>query len=228
MILFKPTKKPLDYQLNLKLDGKRLYQTSSAKYIGIKKIDQYLNWQDHINNIAIKLNKAKAMLYKARQFVNQRILISIHHAIFDSHLNYASIVWGHTKSSINRVFIIQKKALRTIHFKGKFDHISFLFSAPNITKLPDKISTENCLFVSKSLNNQLPEIFNNWFVFSSDTHRYETSCSEKGMLIVKSFNTKSHGKEAIIYTAINTWNGLQKQLKHFLLHILLLFNSKFF
>ena len=57
-------------------------------------------------------------------------------------------------------------------------------------KLPDKISVENCLFVSKSLNNQLREIFNNWFVFSSFTHRYET-CSEKGKLKVKSFNTKS-------------------------------------
>ena len=54
MILFKPTKKPLDSQLKLKLNGKRLYQTSSVKYLGIK-IDQYLNWQDHINNIAIKL-----------------------------------------------------------------------------------------------------------------------------------------------------------------------------
>ena len=43
------------------------------------------------------------MLYKDRQFVNQRTLISIYHTIFDSHLNYASIVWGQTKSSINRV-----------------------------------------------------------------------------------------------------------------------------
>ena len=42
MILFKPTKKPLDCQLKLKLNGKRLYQTSSFKYLGIK-IDQYLN-----------------------------------------------------------------------------------------------------------------------------------------------------------------------------------------
>ena len=54
-------KKLLDYQLDLKLNGKRLYQTSSVKYLGIK-IDQYLNWQYHINNIAIKLNKANAML----------------------------------------------------------------------------------------------------------------------------------------------------------------------
>ena len=36
------------------------YQTS-VKHLGIK-IDQYLNWQDHINNIAIKLNKANTML----------------------------------------------------------------------------------------------------------------------------------------------------------------------
>ena len=192
-------------------------KTSSVKYLGIK-IDQYLNWQDHINNIAIKLNKSNAMLYKVRQFVNQRTLISIYHAIFDSHLKYASIVWSLTKSSINRVFIIQKKALRTIHFKATFDHTSFLFSASNIIKLPDKISIENCLFVSKSLNNQLPELFNNWFIFSSDTHRYETSCSEKGMLKVKSFNTKLHGKEAIIYSAINTWNSLQKLKKVLKLH----------
>ena len=133
MILFKPIKKPLDCQLKLKLNGKRLYQTSSVKYLGIK-IDQYLNWQDHINNIAIKLNKANAMLYKVRQFVNEKTLISIYHAIFDSHLNYASIVWDQTKSSINRVFTIQKKAIRTIHFKGKFDHTSSLFSESNINQ----------------------------------------------------------------------------------------------
>ena len=71
MILFKPTKKHLDCQLKLKLNGKRLYQTSSVKYLGIK-IDQYLNWEDHVNNIAIKLNKANAMLCKVRQFVNKR------------------------------------------------------------------------------------------------------------------------------------------------------------
>ena len=160
MILFKPTKKPLDCQLKLKLNGKRLYQTSSFKYLGIK-IDQYLNWQDHINNIAIKLKQMQC--YTKLEFVNERTLISIYHAIFDSHLNYASIVSGQTKSSINRVFIIQKKALRTIHFKGKIDHTSTIFSESNIIKLPDKTSIENCLFVSESLNKLLPEIFNNNF-----------------------------------------------------------------
>ena len=46
MILLKPTKKPLECQLKLNLNGKRIYQTSSSvKYLGIE-IDQHLNWQD--------------------------------------------------------------------------------------------------------------------------------------------------------------------------------------
>ena len=170
MILFKPTKKPLDGQLKLELNGKILYQNSSIKYLGIK-IDQYLNWEDHINNIAIKLNTANAILYKVRQFVNERTLISIYHSLFDSHINYASVVWSQAKSSMNRVFIIQRKALRTIYLKSKFDHTSSLFVESNIIKLPEKISIKICLFVSKSLSSQLPEIFNNCFVFSTDTHR---------------------------------------------------------
>ena len=118
------------------------------------------------------------MLYKVRQFVNEKTL-SIYHVIFDSHLNYAFIVWCQTKSSINREFTIRKNVIRTIHFKCEFHHSSSLFSESN-KKLPDKICIENCLFVSKSLNNQLPEIFDNWFIFSSDTHRHQT-CSGKGI-----------------------------------------------
>ena len=98
--------------------------------------------------------------------------------------------------------------LRTIHL-GKFHHTSSLLSESYIIKSPDKILIENCLFAGKSLNNQLLDIFNNWFVFSSDTHRYETSCFEKGMLKLKSFNSKPYDKEAVIYSAINKWNILQ-------------------
>ena len=65
MILLKSIKRPLDYQFKLKLNRKKLYQTSSVKYLGIK-IDQHVNWQEHINNIAINLNKLSTMLYKLR------------------------------------------------------------------------------------------------------------------------------------------------------------------
>ena len=116
LIVFKPKKKKLDYDLKFKLNGKRLYPTNSVKYLGIK-IDDKLNWKEHINDIAIKLNRANAMLYKIRDFVNHNCLRSIYYAIFDSHLNYSTIVWGQNKSAINRLVILQKKALRNINLK---------------------------------------------------------------------------------------------------------------
>ena len=53
--------------MNLKLNGKKLLQTNSVKYLGIK-IDKLLNWREHTNEVAIKLNRANAMLYKVREF----------------------------------------------------------------------------------------------------------------------------------------------------------------
>ena len=49
-------------------DSIQLY--NSEKYLGIK-IDEGLTWNKHINDIAIKLSQANAILYKVREFVNQ-------------------------------------------------------------------------------------------------------------------------------------------------------------
>ena len=44
----------LDFDLKLKLNGKRIYLTKSVKYLGIKT-DENLTWIDHINDVAINL-----------------------------------------------------------------------------------------------------------------------------------------------------------------------------
>ena len=68
LILFKSKMKKLDFDLKLKRNSKKLYPTKSVKYLGIK-IDENLTWIDHINDIAIKLNRANAMLFKVREIL---------------------------------------------------------------------------------------------------------------------------------------------------------------
>ena len=77
---FKPRIKKVDFDLKLKLNGKRIYPTKSVKYIGIE-IDESLDWNEHINDIAIKVNLANSMLFKVREFVNTRALKLVYHAI---------------------------------------------------------------------------------------------------------------------------------------------------
>ena len=89
-------------------------------------------------------------------------------------------------------------------------HSNPLFFRYEIIKLPDKIIMENCFFIGKSINFNLPPIFNNWFTFSSDSHNSEASSFSKGFLKVKTVNTKKYRREAMTNNAVSSWNNIQK------------------
>ena len=120
------------------------------------------------------------MLFKVREFVNTKILNSIYYAILDCHLYYANTVWGQKRNSMNRLIILQKKALHILSFECTNAHSNPLLFRHEIIKFPQKLIMENCLFINKSINFNLPPIFNHWFTFSSNPHNYETSRSSKG------------------------------------------------
>ena len=134
------------------------------------------------------------MLYKVRDFDNANILKSIYYALFESHINFACIIWGQNISTINHLYILQKRVLRIINFKECNTHSSPLFHYSKIIKIADKVKIENCLFINKYTNNKLPSIFTNWFTFSSMSHNYQTSFASKGNLQIPSVQTTSYGK----------------------------------
>ena len=98
-------------------------------------------------------------------------LRNIYYAIFDSHLPYSCIEWAQNINTVNRLIILQKKALRIMNFNNQLFHSSPLFSENNILKFIDKITLENIFFVNKSINRQVPPIFFDWFTFLGDLHR---------------------------------------------------------
>ena len=93
------------------LKRKPIYETDLIKYLGIT-IDNKLNWKAHIDNIAVKLIRANKMLYKVRDYVNIEIIKSIYHALFESHIHYACIIWRQNVCTIHRLFMLQKKEIR--------------------------------------------------------------------------------------------------------------------
>ena len=51
--------------IKIKLSRRRLYPTATVKYVGVK-IDENFNWHHQINDLAAKLNRANALLFKIR------------------------------------------------------------------------------------------------------------------------------------------------------------------
>ena len=142
-----------------------------------------------------------------RKYVSLKILKSIYFAIFDSYLSYCCLVWAQNHSTIQRILILQKKAVRIINFQARSSHTSPLFKLNFILKFQDKICLENVLLVSKSLiNNLISSVFRTWFSFSSDQHNYETSSSTQGNLTKLFYKTNRYGKYSITVSAVESWN----------------------
>ena len=156
LVISKSPRKALLDEIKIKISGKRFHPSNSIKYLGVK-IDRYLHWHDQ--DIAVKLNRTNALLLKIRNYVNIKTLRNIYFAIFDSHLSYSCIVWAQNINTVRRLIILQKKALQIMNFKDQLFHSSPLFSSNNILKFGEKITLENILFVSKSINRQVLSIF---------------------------------------------------------------------
>ena len=109
-IIFKSRRKKFEGVIKLKLNRQRLHSFNNVKYLGIK-IDENLKWRHHFNEVSSKLVMANAILFKIRNYLNPKILRSIYFAIFESHLNYYSIVWAQNPGSIKRLIILRKRPL---------------------------------------------------------------------------------------------------------------------
>ena len=157
------------------------------------------------------------MLYKVRDFVNANILQSIYYTLFESHINYACIIWGQNINTINHLYILQKKALRIINFKERNAHSSPLFHYSKTIKIADKVKIENCLFINKYTTNKLPSIFTNWVTFSLMSQNYQTLFASKGNLQIPSVQT-TYGTNVFVYMVIKTWNDIQKEMKGVMLN----------
>ena len=128
-------------------------------------------------------------------------------------LTLTYLVWSQNFSTIQQIVILQKRVVRIFNFQPRNFHTSPLFKQNSILKFQDKICQQNISFVSTSLNNLSPSIFNTLFSFSSDQHNYETSSSTQSNLMKLSYKTNRYGKYSITISAVESWNKIQKQLK---------------
>ena len=107
----------------------------------------------------IPLNWIELMLsfFKIRKYVSPKILRSISILVVLT-LTYLTalccLVWAQNFSSIKWILILQKKAVRVINSQPRNSHT---------IQAKFYLCLENILFVSKSLNNLSPSIFNTWF-----------------------------------------------------------------
>lgn len=100
-------------------------EVNSVKLLGIK-IDSKLNWTSHIDFVATKISRVSYLFWKLRDLVSFKYLRMSYFGLFQSHLAYGLILWGHS-THVHKLLLIQKKVIRTICRAGPIDHCKPLF-----------------------------------------------------------------------------------------------------
>ena len=180
-VVFHPFNKPLKHQITLKIQKKAISQKNHIKYLGVI-IDSTLTWKQQIKNISSKISRAIGIMYKLSPFLNPIMLKNIYYSLVYSHIVYAIHVWGSAgKSELDKIFILQKRAIRLISNKAKRPSIPGPLASTNpifykleILKINDIFTLQIAKFIYKSLIWDTPENFHEWFKLNCDSHSYNT------------------------------------------------------
>lgn len=192
-------KKP-DCSPLLKLDDKSVKFNESIKYLGIT-LNTDLRWSEHIGNIAARLSSACYLLRRIQYLVSQEVLLKIYHGCFHSILNYGIMFWGASPEA-ERIFLLQKRAVRLLSKEAFLAHCRPLFKELRILTLPSQLIFECALYVKKNPDK---------FVTNAEIHQHRTR--QAGMLHL-SQNRTTLGQNSPEVRCIKVYNKLPSEVRN--------------
>ncbi len=160
-----------------------------------------------------------SVLYKLRGIVNHSIMRNMYYSFIYPLLTYGLVIWGHNyKNNLQKIVILQKRALRIINNQPYLAHTDTLFKGSDILKFHDVCTLESLKFVYKFKLGLLPETFCNYFSF------VESSTRQSSLIKVpfartnyKSFSIQIQGAKLFnqYHTRIpENLNSLKAVMKH--------------
>ena len=124
----------------------------SMKFLGIT-IDFKLNWKSHIYKIQKKLSSACGVLYILRNKITLNIARTLYFSLVYPYLTYGNIIWASTFSTnMKGLRVTQKKIVRIMLRKRRFEPSTPLFARLKLLKLDDINKLNAFSFLFKSIN----------------------------------------------------------------------------
>ena len=156
------TKNYYQVKTKVKYEHKNISNSTETKFFGLI-INETLSWNQHIDQIVTKLCSACYASRNLKNIVPQSTLRTIYYTNIRSILSYGIIFWGRS-SSVNKLFILQKKIVRIIINPGVRESCREAFKNMEITVLYSQYILSLNLFTVKK----------NLFTSNREIHKHKT------------------------------------------------------
>jgi len=137
--------------------------TKNFKLLGIM-LDEYLSFVSHINLLSSKIAKS-LYINRVKNTLPKDSLVTLYYALIHSHISYCTSVYGSaTPTSLSKLVVMQKKAIRTICNVPSRSHTAPLFKELKILPLEKLILYSKLKFIHNFVHNRLPCSFNETWI----------------------------------------------------------------
>ena len=134
-------------------------------------VNNHMDWNSHITHISNKITKIMGIMNRIKKSIPQQILNLMYNSLILPHIYFCITAWGF---KCNRIFTLQKKALRIIT-KSKFNsHTEPLFRELSILKVEHIFQMQCLKLYYNVINERTPDFFSKMFKLKSRMHSHET------------------------------------------------------
>ena len=119
-------------------------------------LHQNMIWKSHIDSISSKIGKSIGVLNRLKHCLPTSIKVLIYNALILSRINYGILLWGYQSE---RIFKLQKKAVRIISLQKYNAHTEPIFKSLNLLKVSDIFSLCQLKFYYNLVHREVPEYF---------------------------------------------------------------------
>ena len=226
-MVFKPWQKRQSFEFQVSISEQPILRVSETMFLGVF-VDENLTWKPHISLLASKLSKSIGIIHKSRFFLSTQSLRTLYNSMILPYLYYCSLAWGGTyKANLQRIVILQKRALRIVNNSTYDANTSPIFKELKLLKFHDIHSFQLGFFMFSLKNSTLPSKFNNLFLINSQIHNYNTRNAHLFRLplcrtITRQFSIYFQGLKFYnslnsTITALSSSASFKRKLKEFLL-----------
>lgn len=177
----------------------RLNLSDSTEFLGLH-LDDKLNWEQHIVNLISKLSSACFLLRRINMIVDESTCRSIYFSYFHSLMSYGIALWGNSPAR-QKVFVMQKKAVRIVAQAKYRDSCKPLFKKLKILTMPCVYIFEVILFVH-----------NNLHLFNTNSSVHSVNTRNKNKLCITQCNLALR-QRGLGYMGVKLYNHLPENLK---------------
>lgn len=198
-------------QCTVSIENNIIEFVTEFKYLGFM-LDNFLSFNSHFSYVYRKICKKLFFFSRIASCLSTYSKITVYNVIIQPHFDYcASLLYSLDLNKLSALQKLQNRGMRIILKCSKYTSITLMLNTLQWMSVYERLYLNAMIFIFKILNNLLPTYFEEFLVYNSQIHSYQTRTNANFYL--PKFNL-SRSMKSLFYKGLKDFNKLPDAMRN--------------